>query len=149
MRTPYSVSVQATGPIVAGRSVTAASGARSPVWGSTSGSTTIADQWLLPGPGVPGAPGIAGAILRSIAVADPGSSPAQVVIDALSGATVASFTVSPGKLMVLGPTAVGGLRVFTVTASQPVSVEADNGPTGAPGIVPFSGFPFSSDSGGG
>jgi Family of unknown function (DUF5719) len=148
VRTPYSVSVQATGPIVAGRSVTAASGARSPLWGSTSGSTTLSDQWLLPGPGVPGAPGIAGATTRSIAVADPGSSPAQVVVDALSGATVARFTVLPGKLMVLGPATVGGLRVFTVTASQPVSVEADSGPTGAPGIVSFSGFPFSSDSGG-
>jgi hypothetical protein len=71
------------------------------------------------------------------------------VLDALTGRRVAAFTVAPGALMVLGPAAVGGLRVFTVSSTQPVSVEADSGPTGAPGIVAFSGFPLPSDSGGG
>jgi Family of unknown function (DUF5719) len=141
--TPYSVSVRSSGPIVVGRAVNAAPGALSPTWGSSSGTTAVSDQWWVPGPGVPGAPGVAGATTRSLAVSDPGSAPVQVVVEKLGGGQVAAFTVAPGALRVLGQGTVGGLRVFRVTASAPVSVEADSGPNGAPGIVAFNGFPSS------
>jgi hypothetical protein len=148
LRTSYFLSVQASGPIVVARSVVASSTAAPPRWGSSSGTTAVSAAWLVPGPGVPGAPGIAGATTRSLAVADPGNTPASVVVGALGGRQLAAFTVAPGALVVLGPRVVGGLAVLTVTSSQPVSVEADRGPTGAPGVVSFNGFPPSSSGGG-
>jgi hypothetical protein len=107
----------------------------------------VSGQWLVTAAGVAGAPGVAGATTRSLAVSDQGSAPARVVVGVLGGGPVAAFTVTPGSLMVLGPRAVGGLRTFTVVASQPVSVETDSGPTGAPGVVSFSGFPIPASSG--
>jgi hypothetical protein len=148
VRTPYVLGVEASGPIVAGRSVVAPSNAAPPTWGSSSGITAVSTQWLVPGPGVPGAPGIAGATTRSLAIADTGSVPARVSVAVLGGSRIAAVTVAPGSLSVLGPRVVGGLEVLTVTSSQPVSVEADSGPSGAPGVVSFSGFPPSSSGGG-
>jgi hypothetical protein len=43
--------------------------------------------------------------------------------------------------VVFGSAAVGGLRPLMVEATGPVVVEADEGPTGAPGVVSASGFP--------
>ncbi len=148
-RAPYSVSVEASAPIVVGRSVSAPSGAAAPKWGSSAGTTAVSDRWLVPGPGVHGAPGIAGATTRSLAIADPGSAPAQVVVAVLGGRQVSTVTVAPGGLVVFGPHVVGGLDVFTVSSSQPVTVESDSGPSGAPGVVSFSGFPPSPAPSGG
>jgi hypothetical protein len=50
--------------------------------------------------------------------------------------------VAGNGLVVLGPAVVGGLRPLVVHATGPVSVEVDDGPTGAPGVVSASGFPF-------
>jgi hypothetical protein len=50
--------------------------------------------------------------------------------------------VSPSGLVVLGASVVGGLRPLVVTASGPVGVEVDEGPSGAPGVVSASGFPY-------
>ena len=149
VRVPYSVSVQASGPVVVGRSVSAPSGAAPPTWGSSAGTTTLSTRWLVPGPGVASAPGIAGAATRSLAITDPGSAPAAVVVAVLGGRRVATVTVEPGAPVVLGPKTVGGLRVFTVTSSQPVAVEADSVPSGAPGVVSFTGFPPTAASAGG
>ncbi|HZM54357.1 MAG TPA: DUF5719 family protein [Acidimicrobiales bacterium] len=138
---PYAVTVEASGPIVVGRSVQAASGGPTPVWGSSSGTVTVATHWLVPGPGVANAPGAANATVKSLAVANPGSTPAQVVVTALGARTpVAMFTVAPHELTVLGAHQVGGLSPFTVSSSQPVNVEEDDDPTGAPGVVSSSGF---------
>jgi hypothetical protein len=140
---PYSVTVTASAPIVAGRSIQAASTASQPVFGSSSGTVTAADRWLVPGPGVPEAPGTAGARVESLAVANPGPSVAMVTVAVLGGAhPVSMFAVAPGEVAVLGPKQVGGLPVLTVSSSQPVNVEEDSGPTGAPGVVSSTGFPF-------
>ncbi len=138
---PYSVTVTASAPIVAGRSIQAASTA--PQFGSSSGTVTAADRWLVPGPGVPEAPGTTGATVESLAVANPGPSVAMVTVAVLGGAhPVSMFAVASGAVAVLGPKQVGGLPVLTVSSSQPVNVEEDSGPTGAPGVVSSTGFPF-------
>jgi hypothetical protein len=142
-QTPYAVTVTSTVPIVVGRSVDAPPGSPSPGWGSSSATTTVANHWLVPGPGVPGAPAITDATVGSLAVANSGPT-ASVVKVARLGATgpVSTFTVAPGRVVVLGPKQVGGLATLTVAASQPVFVEEDCEPAGTPGVVSSSGFPI-------
>jgi hypothetical protein len=139
----YSVTISASSPIVAGRSVQAAGGATPPVWGSSSGTVTVAERWLVPGPGVANAPGTAHATADSLAVANPGPATAKVTVTVLGGRRpVAMFMVAPGEVAVLGAKQVGGLSVLSVSSSQPVNVEEDSGPSGAPGVVSSTGFPF-------
>jgi hypothetical protein len=78
-------------------------------------------------------------------VANSESSPAQVHVSTFgTGAPVSSFTVAPGGLVVLNSNQVGGLQAYEVTSTRPVSVEEDDSPAAAPGIVSFAGVPFSS-----
>ena len=63
------------------------------------------------------------------------------VLPLAGGRPVALARVSGGGLVVFGSAAVGGLRPLMVEATGPVGVEADEGPTGAPGVVSASGFP--------
>jgi hypothetical protein len=140
---PCSVTIGATAPIVVGRSVEAPAGAPSPLWGASAGTAAAATGWLVPGPGVPGAPGTAGATATSLALADHGSSAAVASVTALgSDRPVATVQVAADRVVVLGPKVVGGLSVFVVSATRPITVEEDSGPTGAPGIVSSAGFPF-------
>ena len=142
-QTPYALTVTSTAPIVVGRSVEAPPGSTPPVWGSSSATTTVATRWLVPAPGTPGVPGTSGATVTSLAVANPGNSPARVVVATLgSDRPVAMFTVAPNGVAVLGPKQVRGLAALTVSASLPVDVEEDSGPSGAPGVVSSSGFPL-------
>ncbi len=104
---------------------------------------TVATRWLIPGPGVYRAPGTPHAAINSLAVANPGPSPARVKVTTLRlGHPVAMFTVAPGRLVVLGSKLVGGLSDFSVQSSVPVNVEEDSRPAGAPGVVSSTGFPF-------
>jgi hypothetical protein len=142
-QTPYSLTVESDAPIVVGRTVLAPAGAQVPVWGSSVGTVTAADRWLVPGPGEPGTPGAPNATLSSLAVADPGPSAARVTIaDLGSSHPLAVVTVGAGRLMVLGHLVVGGLKPLTVSSTQPVNVEGDAWPTGTPGVVSSAGFPF-------
>jgi len=141
-QTPYSITVTSSAPIAVGRSVEAPPGSSPPVWGSSSSTVTVAEDWLVPGPGIPSAPGTPGATVSSLAVANPGGSPARVVVATLEGnRPVAMFTVAPGAVVVLPAKQVGGLPVLTVSSSQPVYLEEDSGPSGAPGVVSSTGFP--------
>jgi hypothetical protein len=140
---PYALTVTSTAPIVVGRSVEAPTGSVEPGWGSSSATAAVATHWLVPGPGIPSAPGTANATVDSLAVADPGPSAVRVVVGTLGGSRrVAVFTVDPGRLTVLGAPQVDGLPVLTVSASGPVNVEEDSGPSGAPGVVSSTGFPL-------
>ncbi len=142
-QTPYSVTVTSTAPLVVGRSVQAPPGSPSPVWGSSSATTSVATHWMVPGPGLPGAPAITDASVNSLAVANSGTTAAQVMVGKLGAtAPVAMFTVAPGRVVVLGAKQVGGLSTLLVSASQPVFVEADSTPPGTPGVVTSSGFPL-------
>jgi hypothetical protein len=142
-QTPFSVTVTSSGPTVVGRSVAAPSGATAPVWGGSSGTVSTAGRWLVPGPGVPNAPAVSGAAVGSLAVANPGATPAQVAVIPL-GATrpVATFTVPAGRLSVVPAQRLAGLVALVVAASRPVYVEEDAGPSGAPGVVSSTGFPL-------
>jgi hypothetical protein len=142
-QTPYSVTVTSTVPIVVGRSVQAPPGTSPPVFGSSSATTALAAHWLVPAPGIPSAPGTPNAGVSSLAVADPGPTPARVVVSQLgSGHPVAAFTVGADRVAVLGPTQVGGLATLTVSSTQRVNVEEDSSPSGAPGVVSSAGFPL-------
>jgi Family of unknown function (DUF5719) len=139
---PYSLTVRSSAPMVVGRSVQASHGSSSPTFGSSAGTVTLTTQWLLPGPGVAGAPATANAAVQSLAVSDPGSKPAQVQVGRLGvSRPVIAFTVPPGRLVVLGSRVIRELAPYTVVSSQPVAVEEDQHPTGAPGIVSSTGFP--------
>jgi hypothetical protein len=140
---PYSLEVTAPTPIIVGRSVQAAAGATAPVWGASAGTVSLADRWLVPGPGVPGAPGIAGATIESLAVANPGGAPARVTLSTLGDTRPpVTFMVRPHSVAVIAPKLVAGLDALEVASSVPVNVEQDSGPTDAPGIVSSTGFPF-------
>jgi hypothetical protein len=142
---PYAVTVKASVGMVVSRSVQAPNGSAPPLWGSIPGTTTSSPHWLVPGPGAGTAPGTPRATAGSLAVANSGSKPAQVRVTTLgTGAVVGSFTVAPGSLVVLGPNVIAGLLVYDVTADQPVTVEEDDNPSGAPGVVSSAGMPFSS-----
>ena len=140
---PYSVTVHASAAIVVGRSVEAARGATPPVWGSSIGVASAATHWWVPAPGVINAPGIAGATVTSMAVANPGPTPAHVVVTTPgTSRPVASFIVKPGSLGVLGSPLVDGLHAYDVRSTQAVTVEEDDRPAGAAGIVSSTGLPF-------
>jgi hypothetical protein len=140
---PFAVSVDASAPIVVGRSVFAGNGAAPPTWGSSSGTVTLATHWLVPGPGVTHAPATAHAAAKSLAVANPGPTTAHVQVVRLGGShVVARFGVAPGRLVVLGAKLVGDLATYSVMSSVPVGVEEDSRPSGASGVVSSTGFPF-------
>ncbi len=144
-RIPYSVRVDASAPIVVGRSVVGAQSGTAPLVGASSGTVTATTSWLVTGPGVPNAPGVTGAALRTLAVANPGPSAASVTVTVLGRSRpLATMSVAPGSLLVLGPRVAAvdsGLGAFLVRADRPVVVETDNGPSGGPGIVSSAGFP--------
>jgi hypothetical protein len=140
---PFSLTITSSAPVLVGRTVRAPGGAPAPGWGASSATVAEATHWLVPAPGVPTVPGTAGATVKTLAVADPGPGPARVVVATLgSTRPVTAFTVGAGELVVLGPRLVGGLSALTVSSSQPVAVEEDDGPSGAPGVVSSTGFPF-------
>ena len=140
---PYSVTVVAAGPVIVGRSVVAPTGGISPQAGLTGGTVTTASSWLVVGPGGPGNPLMPGATMQSLAVANPGPTPVEVVVTPLAGGhPVAMVKLAANGLVVLGSAVVGGLRPLVVTSSGPVTVEVDSGPVGAPGIIAASGFPL-------
>lgn len=143
---PYSVTVTSSAPIVVGREVLAAAGSPAPQWGSSSGTVTTSTRWLVPGPGIPHVPGTDHAAVNSLAVANPGQSAARVEVTNLAGAPVAVFTVAPEQVTVLGSKLLGGLSPLSVVSSQPVNVEEDATPSGAPGVVATTGFPSVDDS---
>ncbi len=140
---PYSLTVSSSAPIVVGRTVVAPAGAASPQAGISPGITTATMHWLVMGPGRPGSPGVAGGARHSLAVADPGNSPVDVTVTRLdTGKVMATATVAAHGNVVFSAAQIGGLDPVLVTASGPVTVESDDSPSGAPGIVASSGFPI-------
>jgi hypothetical protein len=140
---PYSLTVDASAPIVVARRVTAPVGGASPQAGIGPGATGLGSKWLVVGPGTPGHPSISGGAIHSLAVADTGSVPVDVTVTPLSGGRpVGMARVAGGSVVVFGPAQVGGLAPLIVTATGPVTVETDDDPTGAPGIAYSSGFPL-------
>ncbi len=144
---PYAVSVTSTGPVVVGREVGAAAKAASPVWGSVSGTPLASPRWLVAGPTGAGKPVVPGAAVASLAVLNTGSELASVVVRAGGNRQIlASFTLGPDAMVVLPTSTLRSGSSFVVTASQPVTVEADATPGGAPGVVVTPAAPLPSSS---
>jgi len=142
---PYSLTVDASAPIVVGRTVTAPKGRTSPQAGITSATTVVGRKWMVVGPGVPGSPSVSGGAFDSLAVANPGSAPVNVAVRRLSGGRpVAMARVAGHSVVRFGPLQVGALEPLIISATGPVTVETDDAPTGAPGIAGSSGFPLRS-----
>ena len=140
---PYALTVTASGPVVVGRIVSGPAGATAPQAGISPGVTTTSASWLVSGPGTPGNVPDTGAGITSLAVADPGASPVDVSVVRLGGHhPVAMARIGGHGVVVFSTASVGGLTPLVVGASAPVSVEADYGPSGAPGVVASSGFPI-------
>jgi hypothetical protein len=139
-QTPYSTTINSTGPLVVGRAVEAAHGSSAPEWGSSMGTVTAAKHWFVPSPGTATSPGTPKATVDSLAIANPGTVSATVEVHRLQGSQpVIMLTVAPHHVAVLGAKDVGGLDTFIVSSSVPVNVEEDSGPSGAPGIVSSAG----------
>lgn len=137
---PYSVTVTATVPVVVARSVIAPGSAAAPRSGAGLAATAAGRSWLVVGPGQPGNPVVSGGTITSLAVTVAGSTPAHVTVARLAGgAPMAHVTVPPGGPVILGPAVVGGLHPLVVTSDRPVHVEAELGPTGAPGVASSTG----------
>ncbi len=140
---PFSMTVEATGPLVVGRTVVASAGSAAPQWGSSLASTTVSDHWLVTGPGAPAAPAAPGASLETLAIANPLGKPVQVVVAPLGGgAPTLSLTVAANRVSVLAGGRFNGLDPLLVRSTAPVAVEADSGPSGAPGVLASNGFPL-------
>jgi len=142
---PYALTVtsgRGHGLVVA-RSVAEAGSASPATWGASSGTVTLGRRWLVPAPGVAGAPGIAGAAVTSLAVSDPGHRVAHVVVSEVGNPKLRiPLTIAGGTVAVLGPPVVGGLNAYELRSDTPVAVEEDAAPTAGPGIVAFAGLPM-------
>ena len=136
--TPYSLTVAGSGPLVVTRTVGAPGGA--PAWGDLRATPRAAARWVVPAPGVPGAPVVANAARDELAIADTGTSPATVRVTTMAGAVVATVHVPAGSLAVLRDRQVTGLSWLVVDADVPVVVSADAVPSGAPGVVATAGI---------
>ncbi len=55
---------------------------------------------------------------------------------------LSTVVVDPGQFVTLGGRQVAGLPTYEVSATAPVVVEEDAGPSGAPGVVSSTGIPF-------
>lgn len=143
--TPYALTVtsgRGHGLVVA-RSVAEAGSGSPPTWGASSGTVTLARHWLVPAPGVPGAPGITGAAVTSLAVSDPGHRTAHVVVSEIGDPKFRiPLAIAGGGVVVLGSSLVRGLATYELRSDIPVAVEEDAAPTAGPGIVAFSGLPM-------
>jgi hypothetical protein len=150
----YSVTVHATGGpgVVVDRVIAAPVQAPAPRWGAAplvdSSLWDGTTSWLLPGPGTPGHPAVAGATPYSVSLSNPGTHPVTVGLHVVTPAgqrVVASgLRLSPGSFTVLGPAALqpAGLLPMMVTATGPVAVSEDLSPSGAPGVVSMPGLPL-------
>ena len=146
LQTPYSVTIVSAGGagLAVSRTVLAPTGGASPTFGALMGTSTTSEHWLVPSPGVTAVPGTPGAAVSSLAVANPGTVPADVTVSALQGGTSGTrhLVVAPHSLAVLDQAPVGGLATLTVGSSVPVVVEEDNVPSGSAGVVASTGLPF-------
>ena len=141
---PYAIGVSgSTGTLVVARTVQAGPQAAPPQWGASMGTPFAATGWLVPAPGVPGDPAVARAAVSSLAVANPGDQTTRVTVAALAGGrAVTTLSVPPRSLAVLSGPGISGLHTLIVRASQPVAVEEDAVPSGAPGVVSSPGLPL-------
>lgn len=141
---PYATCLQASGGtgVVVARSVQAPSDAPVPEVGEAPGQSEAATRWLVsPVP----APGTG---LWTLAVAATGTAPVRVTVRSLAGGaatvvpTALDRAVSPGAPLVLGPASPPPGTMLLVSATGPVTVEADAVPAGVPGVVVVPAYPL-------
>jgi hypothetical protein len=156
---PYAAIVQARGGpgVVVGKSVAAPGTAQAPQDGTANAvdalSASPARGWVVPSPGSAADLALPGAAPAHLALTNLSARPESYVIEVMrrSGLrTIASGRLRPSLSFSLdGATlARAGLNPLIVTASGPLAVSEDIGPTGTYGVVTMPGIPLSRPLGG-
>ncbi len=150
----YTTVVQATGGpgVVVGRTVVAPSAAPAPQAGM---STTVdalstaapSRLWVVPSPGSTASPAVAGATPETLALSNPTDTTATYVVSVMSpsglrvltrGRLPTSTFISLSGSFLSG----AGLNPLLVSASGPVALSENVGPTGTYGVVTMPGIPL-------
>jgi hypothetical protein len=149
----YSAALTATGGpgVVMGRVVSAPAGSPSPQSGMANAIDSLSaasptKEWVVPSPGTAASPAAPGVIPAHLALANEGTSTESYTVSALTRNgrhTVASGTLDASSFASVGDVLLfdSGLNPFLVTASGPMAVSEDVGPTGAYGVVTMPGIP--------
>jgi len=150
----YSAVIDATGGpgVVVGRSVSAAGSAQSPQAGIANAVDGLSaawpsEQWVLPGPGSPGSPILAGVLPAHVALSNVGTTTERYVVNVLTARgprEIASGTLDPSHFISLGVSILfgAGLRPLLVQASGPLAVSEDVGPSATIGVITMPGIPL-------
>jgi hypothetical protein len=138
--TPYSIVIDASSPVVVGRTVEAKKKSTRPSIGYSLGVAVGADRWLVPGAGSEAHP-------LSLAVEALGSNPLHVTVSRSFGGSAPnpggrdSVLVVPGEVVHVNPKfLIAYPGPLVVVADGPVAVELDATPAGSAGIVVVPAF---------
>jgi len=141
-RAPFATTVRASAPVVVGRTVSAPPSAPGPGRGGSPAAPSAATRWLVAGPGSSADPVQSGAAIESVSVADDASVPVRVRLAPLAGSGRAvALDLGPGQPAVVPAGDLHGWPLV-VSATGPVVVEEDDGPSGAPGVLAWPGLPL-------
>jgi hypothetical protein len=150
----YTALIDATGGagVVVGRSVSAPSGAPAPQTGLSNAVGALSaespsGQWVVPSPGSASSPAVAGAAPGEVALSNPGGHTQTYVVSVMTRQGFHTLTrgrLPPSTFISLSgaPLTAAGLSPLVVSASGPVAISENVGPTGAYGVVSMPGIPL-------
>jgi hypothetical protein len=167
--TDFAVSVHATRPVVVGRSVAVGSGGSAPEWGSppavaelppgfgspSSGApaprarTTV--RWVLPAPGTPAGPAVAGASPAALSVVDLSDRTIDVRVAALADGRQrdlgpsSHLRVLPGQSVSVPATTLAPVQLdpLVVVTTGSAGLSEELAPSGGTGVVTLAPVPLS------
>ncbi len=157
---PYSAVIEARGGsgVVVGRVVAAPSASHAPQGGAAIavGALTAAAPsrlWVVPSPGSGAQPALPGAVPDWLAVTNVSGHDETYVVEVMTptrSPTLASGVIRSSTTLLLAQAVLAraGLNPLVVSASGPVAVSQDLGPTGSIGVATMPGIPLRSAGGG-
>ncbi len=155
----YTTVVEATGGsgVVVGRAVAAPSTAPAPQAGLSNAVDALSAAspsrtWVVPPPGTAASPAVAGAAPDTLALANPNGTTATYVVYVMSSSGLRVMTrgrLPPSTFISLSGSILtaAGLSPLLVSASGPVAISENVGPTGAYGAVTMPGIPVATNAG--
>ncbi|MGP0030529.1 MAG: DUF5719 family protein [Acidimicrobiales bacterium] len=153
----YATVIDASGGpgVVVGRTVVAPGSAAAPQAGLSTAVDALSAaspslQWVVPSPGSAASPAVAGATPDTLALSNPGGPTVDYVVSVMSAAGLRVLT--RGRLptstfiSLSGPVlASAGLHPLLVSATGPVAIGENVGPSGGYGVVTMPGIPIAAD----